>query len=265
MGLITKPRNIGSFVTIGGSIAHLVQGSNLVAGESIEIGEACYIKNADGKVYRSYATDGTTEADRVRFFAMDDFDAGQQFAGIEGPITLGYSDGTAPVGKDVYLAVPTSISVPPLPVDYGLGYITPENITIPPGNNITVTVYGRVTDTPVYPGQQALGYILPGGKRLRLYATGPNTPNGTVPAQVTNFAAANGAGSSVLTWDAIAGAIGYLIEESANGTTGWTTVKQFATNGGTVTLTAGTPYLRCTAYGPAGYGTPSANAHPTIS
>lgn len=88
-----------------------------------------------------------------------------------------------------------------------------------------------------------------------------------VPAQVTNFAAANGVGQSVMTWNAMPNAVGYRIEKStaANGQP-WTPVAQSRTAGYTATnLAAGTIHFRVSAYNGGGYGPVSVTGSAVIS
>lgn len=142
MAEIAKWAGTGNIATIGGCVSNQVHGAGFKAGETITMGEACYVKTSDGKVYRAFAGDGTTEADNVRFFALDNFEAGQDFAGVEGPINIGYSDGTAAKGINVYLAAST-----------GAGPF----------------VRGRLADAPAFAGQKPLGWVLPDGKTVRIF------------------------------------------------------------------------------------------------
>lgn len=134
MALIARKANAGNFVTIGFP-SHLIIGTGLVAGEALTMGDPCYIKNSDGKVWICDATDGSAETDNVRFYAASNFAAGENVSVFEGPISVGYSDGTAGKGKSIFLS----------------------------------DTKGRFQDSAVFSGQKPLGYVIDGFK-IRLFS-----------------------------------------------------------------------------------------------
>lgn len=90
-------------------------GSGLLCGEDIKAGDACYVKESDGLVYKSGGsgvTLVTQEGSRVDGFAMEDayFNSGggrQQAVTLMVNIDVGYSGGgVTPVpGRHYYLSV----------------------------------------------------------------------------------------------------------------------------------------------------------------
>ena len=139
MALIVRKSGSGNFISIGFP-SHLIIGTGLIAGEALTKGDPLYVKNSDGKVYISQAVNGLAESDAVRFFSASDFAAGETISVFEGPITIGYSDGTAGKGKSVYLSA----------------------------------TKWRLADAPVYAGQSALGYVLGDGYKIRLFSATSN-------------------------------------------------------------------------------------------
>jgi fibronectin type 3 domain-containing protein len=92
----------------------------------------------------------------------------------------------------------------------------------------------------------------------------------TLPAAPTNLTATVASATQVdLAWNMAAGDTGYIIQQSANGTTGWTQIASVAS--GTTTLNVGglspatTYYFRVLATGSAGDSSPSNVAHATTS
>jgi len=86
----------------------------------------------------------------------------------------------------------------------------------------------------------------------------------SLPAQVANLAAAAASTTQIdLTWDAAASATSYLVERSANGTTGWTSVGTPSSAAYSDTgRTAGTRYYyRVSAVNPGGTGAASSVAN----
>ena len=81
-----------------------VCGAGLVCGEAVKRLDACYVKQSDGKVYRSIATaTASDETNQVRFLATDDFAAGEDFSGFLGSFEALYCSG-ATNGINLFLA-----------------------------------------------------------------------------------------------------------------------------------------------------------------
>lgn len=78
---------------------HSVNG--LKAGEPIAAGDACYISNANGRVYRSSGAAANAAA-KVRGYAQADASVGEAVSIYHG-IAMRYSSGLA-LGSDVYLS-----------------------------------------------------------------------------------------------------------------------------------------------------------------
>lgn len=117
-----------------------VCGAGLVAGENVKRLDACYVKQSDGKVYRSLATTtATDETNQVRFLAADDFDAGEDFSGFLGSFEALYGSGMTN-GVNLFLAAGSgnegkladnSTSGAPLPIAFvlkGGAYIRTKNL-----------------------------------------------------------------------------------------------------------------------------------------
>lgn len=83
-------------------------GSGLICGEDIVAGDACYVKPADGLVYRSIGTTAGADASRVVGFALIDAHAAQADAvTLIRDVDLRYGAGflaAVQVGKPLYLS-----------------------------------------------------------------------------------------------------------------------------------------------------------------
>lgn len=75
--------------------------SGLVAGEDLAAGDACYIKAADGKVWRASGAAANAAA-KVRGFAAEAAGAGQGVTLLRN-VNIAYGTGLAP-GTDLYLS-----------------------------------------------------------------------------------------------------------------------------------------------------------------
>ena len=80
--------------------------SGLVAGEAINSGDACYIKNADGKVYKSTAATATDPAALVHGYAPTSYSAGDAMS-LYWDVNFAYDSGLTP-GKPVFLSGSTA-------------------------------------------------------------------------------------------------------------------------------------------------------------
>lgn len=88
-----------SIATPAPDVEHSLSG--LYAGEAIAAGDACYIKSADGKVYRSNGTTASDPSNVVDGYAAGDCPAGEPLSLYYG-IRFRYGAGLTP-GTFVYL------------------------------------------------------------------------------------------------------------------------------------------------------------------
>lgn len=99
MAAITKSANV-SMDTVSGSKAGTISGK--LAGEAIAKGDACYIKAADGKIWKAINT-AANEAANVAGLAADSAAVGEAVTLYSAPSIWEYSDGLLTPGALVYL------------------------------------------------------------------------------------------------------------------------------------------------------------------
>lgn len=104
MATVTKASDASVDEITASKAAHLA--GNLYAGEALAACDFCYIKAADGKVYRTNATSAGTEATRVAGVTPVAVVSGNPVTLIGAPMRLRYSSGLTP-GAVFYLSATT--------------------------------------------------------------------------------------------------------------------------------------------------------------